>query len=85
MVRAGSNRLKIDATNVRVNRLVGDSRLPAEKRFTSTNVGYFKNDVFSDGKKRRAYQGFWPKSPLMPSGLLGPVRLEFGSRRDVEF
>ena len=85
IVKAGSNRLQIDITNTWVNRLVGDARLPAEKRFTKTNVGSFKDNIFGDGKKLRAFQGFSPKSPLMPSGLLGPVRLEFGSRRNVQF
>ena len=85
IVKAGTNRLEIDVTNTWVNRLIGDSKLPPEKRFTKTNVGYFKDDVFSDGKKLRSFQGFWPKSPPMPSGLLGPVRLEFGSRRIVQF
>ena len=84
IAKAGSNRLQIDVTNTWVNRLVGDSKLPAEKRFTKTNVGYFKDDLLDDGKKRRTYQGFWPKSPLMPSGLLGPVRLEFGIRHNVQ-
>ena len=85
MVKAGSNRLEIDVTNTWVNRLIGDCLLPADKRYTKTAVGYFKDDVFSDGKKLRAFQGFSPKSPLMPSGLLGPVRLEFGSLRKVQF
>ena len=85
IVKAGSNRLEIDVTNTWVNRLVGDSKLPAEKRFTKTNVGYFKDNLLDTGKKRRNFVGFWPKSPLMTSGLLGPVRLEFGSRHDVQF
>jgi (4-O-methyl)-D-glucuronate---lignin esterase len=85
IVKAGSNQLEIDVTNTWVNRLVGDTQLPPEKRFTKTNVGYFMDGVLGDGKKLRAFQGFSPKSPLMPSGLLGPVRLEFGSRQAVEF
>ena len=85
IAKAGSNQLEIDVTNTWVNRLVGDCRLPPEERFTKTNVGYFKDNILGDGKKLRVFQGFSPKSPLMTSGLLGPVRLEFGSRRNVQF
>ncbi len=48
-----------------INRLVGDQNLPAEKRFTRTNIATF--DGF------RAEPGTtWP---VEPAGLLGPVRL----------
>jgi hypothetical protein len=40
------------------NRLIGDEKLPAEKRITRTNIRKFKAD-----------------SPLLPSGMLGPVQV----------
>jgi len=80
LVKAGENELEIDVTNVWVNRLIGDSRLPVEKRLTRSNVRLFR-----ETDKYRRFQGFSPKDPLMPSGLLGPVRLEFGSRREARF
>jgi hypothetical protein len=40
--------------------LIGDAALPAEKRFTVTNVKKFKKE-----------------SPLLESGLLGPVTLQW--------
>jgi alpha-L-rhamnosidase len=59
LLRPGSNRLEIAVTNLLVNRLIGDSRLPAQGRSTWS-----------------LHEPYRPDSPLLPSGLLGPVRLE---------
>ena len=59
-VKPAGNRLEIDVINLWPNRLIGDAKLPPEKRLTKTNVGKFDN----------------PKhQKLLPSGLLGPVNL----------
>ena len=42
-VKATGNELEIEVVNTWVNRLVGDAHLPAEKRFTKTNIGYPAN------------------------------------------
>jgi hypothetical protein len=78
LVRAGTNELEIDVTNLWVNRLIGDAALPASERLIKTNVALF-------GKKaeRPAWQGFSAEDPLLPSGLLGPVRIEFGRRENI--
>ncbi|MCP4998506.1 MAG: glycosyl transferase family 2 [Hyphomicrobiales bacterium] len=55
----GANRLEVDVVNLWPNRLIGDSQLPEEKRYTQTNL----------------QQAFDSKIPLLPSGLLGPVTL----------
>ena len=56
----GSHKLEVNVTNVWNNRLVGDQFLPEQQRVTRTNV-----------------QGIHKKeSPLVPSGLLGPVTLQ---------
>ena len=78
--KAGENLLEITVTNLWTNRLIGDSRLPEDKRFTKTNVR-----LFSEKDKYRAFQGFSPKDALAPSGLIGPVRLEFGELVEVGF
>jgi hypothetical protein len=57
-LRKGGNTLEVRVTNLWPNRLIGDSALPKEKRFTATNISPYT-----------------PDSPLLPSGLLGPVRL----------
>lgn len=56
-VREGENILEVDVVNGWHNRLLYDSRLPAERRKTWT-LGYPD-----------------PKGSLLPSGLIGPVRL----------
>jgi hypothetical protein len=58
-VRSGANALEIDIVNRWPNRLIGDSKLQAGKRFAQTNV-------------KKYDQG---NLPLQPSGLMGPVRL----------
>jgi hypothetical protein len=42
-VKATGNELEIEVVNTWVNRLVGDARLPAEKRLAKTNVRYQAN------------------------------------------
>jgi hypothetical protein len=59
MVRPGANELEMVVVNEWVNRLIGDARLPPEKRLTWTTWSPYKRN-----------------SPLLKSGLLGPVRIE---------
>lgn len=59
LLSKGSHRLEVKVTNVWHNRLAGDQLLPEEERVTSTNL---------KGRPAR-------NSPLVPSGLLGPVML----------
>jgi len=81
-VKPGRNELEIDVTNVWVNRLIGDARIPDEaKRFTKTNV---RRDPDFKGRYATLH-GYLATDPLMPSGLLGPVRLEFGRQQEVRF
>ncbi len=71
-VKPGRNDLEIVVVNTWVNRLIGDAALPPGDRTTQTNVG------LQTGKRTvKVFQGFASEDPLMPSGLLGPVRLEF--------
>jgi hypothetical protein len=58
-LRAVGNELRCEVANTWHNRLVGDAALPPEQRVTSTNI-------------RRPFS---PATPLLESGLLGPVRL----------
>lgn len=63
LVKPGANALKIEVMNMWINRLVGDQDLPAEKRFTRTNM---------------SFDGYWYRPEawrVQPAGLLGPVRL----------
>jgi hypothetical protein len=58
-VQPGENQLEIAVTNVWNNRIVGDLRDPSQPAIARTNL-----------KSK-----FNPASPLLPSGLLGPVTL----------
>jgi hypothetical protein len=74
---AGTNTLEIEVANLWPNRLIGDATLPAGKRFTRTNVRTY--DTMASGtygcavceERRRTGQ----PAALLPSGLLGPVRI----------
>lgn len=66
--RTGENQLEIQVTNTWNNRLVGDSGLKPEDRITRTNLAHKFN----------------PKSPLLPSGLLGPVVIKFPVHKTCE-
>lgn len=70
-LQPGRNELEIEVTNTWMNRLIGDAGLPPEKRITQSNLS------LEAGKRTlKAFQGYASEDPLMPSGLLGPVRLE---------
>ncbi|MEN6498421.1 MAG: glycosyl hydrolase [Thermoguttaceae bacterium] len=82
MVKAGKNDLEIDVSNLWVNRLIGDARIPEEsKRLTKTNA---RRDPNFKGRLAHLH-GYLPTDRLVPSGLLGPVRLEFGQEQEVRF
>jgi hypothetical protein len=59
-LKQGANELEIDVVNNWNNRLLGDSKLPVEKRTTWTSVD----------------SGIKPGTQLISSGLMGPVIIE---------
>ena len=69
LVRPGRNELAIEVTNVWNNRLVGDVDKAPQDRITRTNLT----------------EKFKPDSPLLSSGLLGPVSLSKAVRVDAEW
>lgn len=66
-VKPGKNELEVRVTNLWPNRLIGDTFLPEEKRFTRTNMSVFNQ-----------------QSPLLESGLLGPVELHVAEHVPLE-
>ena len=58
-IKVGANSLDIEVINLWPNRLIGDGKLPPEKRLTQTNI-----DGFYTGEHK-----------LLPSGLLGPLHI----------
>ena len=62
--KAGKNQLVIEVANTWSNRLVGDARAPQDIRYCQTNIA---NSL--------TWRVPWKDTPLIESGLLGPVRL----------
>lgn len=62
-IRNGENTLKIEVVNTWSNRIIGD--LHSEKKYTYTNLNV-----------RGSRELLWTETPLLESGLLGPVWLE---------
>lgn len=67
-IKNGQNLLEIEVVNLWPNRLIGDETLPIEKRKTNTNV--------IDYKKK--------DSPLLSSGLLGPVTIKINGFKKIQ-
>ena len=68
LLRPSKNELEIGVANLWPNRLSGDATLPKEQRRTRTNVQVYD-------KKYANTQKAGQPSALLPSGLLGPVRV----------
>ena len=65
-VRPGNNRIEVDVTNLWINRLIGDAKLPPAER--KTKAPGMETGGLNDGR-------------LRVSGLIGPVQLKFSSLR----
>jgi hypothetical protein len=61
-VEPGANHVKVKVTNCWKNRILGDWKLPADQKISWTLYPFYHDDK---------------EAPLMPSGLLGPVRLSY--------
>jgi hypothetical protein len=74
----GKNKLEVAVTNLWINRIVGDQKLPPGERKTKTNLrnskGSYSLERFArpDGDKYLRY-----------SGLIGPVRIQFSRIYDI--
>ena len=65
--KQGTNELQVEVVNLWPNRLIGDSKLPEDKRLTKTNINKFNSP---DAEKY-----------LRISGLLGPVKIIFVEKK----
>ena len=79
-VRARGNELEIEVVNLWPNKLIGDGKLPKEKRHTVTNVRTYEptlpEDFHDQGCPNCIERRKTEKPPeLLPSGLLGPIRI----------
>ncbi|RYX82941.1 hypothetical protein EON83_16960 [bacterium] len=84
--RAGANQLEIEVTNQWPNRLIGDEQLPDDVEWNGDQLKGWPQWLL-DGKPsptgRVTFTTWhhWRKdSPLIESGLLGPVTLHYGTK-----
>ena len=81
-VRAGDNALEVEVTNLWVNRLIGDEYFPDDMGWRGAQLNGWP-DWFVKGQRRpeprrktfTTWRHNMKDTPLMPSGLLGPVLL----------
>jgi hypothetical protein len=65
-LKPGANRLEIKVTNLWPNRIIVDQYLPTDERFTFSTASF---------PGAPGSSGYTKDSPLLESGLLGPVKL----------
>ena len=88
--RAGSNQLEVQVTNLWPNRLIGDEQLPPDVEWDGIHLKQWPQWLL-DGKPsptgRLTFTTWhhWTKdSPLLDSGLIGPVSLHVGNKINVK-
>lgn len=93
LLRPGDNRLEIVVANRWVNRIIADEAIPVDYAYKTDGTIFTKGallqappwlyDASRLAEKRRVSFTTWKHysadSPLLPAGLLGPVRLEFAA------
>lgn len=80
-VQAGTNTLEVKITNLWPNRLIGDEQMPLDYKRKGPNVKQWPDWLLNDTNRSTdrttfaAYKHWHKDSELLPSGLLGPVKI----------
>ncbi|VGO13267.1 hypothetical protein PDESU_01823 [Pontiella desulfatans] len=89
-IRAKENQLEIDVVNLWPNRMIGDEQLPADCDYKPGGWAllkewpqwYVENKPRTSGRKTFSTFKAWHKtSPLLESGLIGPVTIQVAESR----
>jgi hypothetical protein len=90
VLREGENQLEIEVVNLWINRLIGDEQHPDDREWKEDTVGGWApvkhpdwmQEYFETGRRPSPnrltfcnWKFYRKDDPLLPSGLLGPVRL----------
>ena len=92
-MKQGENTLQVDVTNLWANRLIGDEQFPDDAEWaTGLGAVYLKEwpRWFLDGQPRpeprrktfSVVKHYTKDSPLLPSGLIGPVTIQTALAED---
>ncbi len=82
-VKTGTNQLEIQVTNLWTNKLIGDERFPRTDGYSINNPNmpdwYIKNLPMPASKRTTftTYEFYKKGDPLISSGLIGPVQINF--------
>jgi (4-O-methyl)-D-glucuronate---lignin esterase len=90
-VQRGENKIEVLVTNLWINRLIGDEQLPPENEYASDGAIKAIPEWYLQGKPKppggrttfATWKHFKQDSPLVASGLVGPVRLRTAVRRGI--
>ncbi|MFB6343224.1 glycosyl hydrolase [Saccharicrinis sp. FJH62] len=90
LVKEGENELRIEVTNLWINRLIGDEYLPVENKYTTNkNIEelpqWFVNNQPKPGNRKAfsVWRSYTKEEPLVDSGILGPVKLIYGVEKEL--
>ncbi len=89
--RAGKNQLEVDVVNLWINRMIGDEQLPLDGNWKNFETLLEWPEWFKTGAPRASgrytfttARHYKKDTPLVPSGLLGPVTLRVAETKLVQ-
>lgn len=92
LVRAGKNSLQIKVTNLWPNRIIGDEHLPPDVEWNGNHLKKWPEWLLNGEPRPKTgritfttWHYYNKDSPLLESGLIGPVKLQSAEKRQIRF